>query len=228
MPQYRFNGTIKAVTFKDARVSVLLENTTFFSNEGDWKQWTDWELLKKGGYKKGDVWVSAFEQSAPEVFQACKVIEKGSEVEVEIFKTEKGFLNINNIQLKVPDVDVNADLKPPDEPSSDQRPKDSPEAEVERMLEKEPRPPDLKDLSRKELSELSQEELINRSVEEESRVEMKPVPSTTVDMTTKDVHIIRECCVKAVGSGMRLENENDAEVGVAIARRWEKYVLEGK
>ena len=193
MPQYRFNGTIKAITFKDARVSVLLENTTFFSNEGDWKQWVDWKLIETGKYKKGDVWVSAFEQSAPEVFQACKVIEKGSEVEVEIFKTEKGFLNINNIQLKVPDVDVNADLQPPGEPSSDQREPDSPEAQAEEMSEKE---------------------YASKSI--------------AVDMSDKDRHIIRECCVKAVGNGMRLENENDAEVAVAIAKRLEKYVLEGE
>ena len=86
MPQFRFNGTIKAITFKDARVSVLLTGTTFLSQEGDWKQWVDWKLIESGKYKKGDVWVSAFEQSAPEVYQACKVIEKGAEVEVDIFK----------------------------------------------------------------------------------------------------------------------------------------------
>ena len=199
MPQYRFNGTIKAITFKDARVSVLLENTTFLSNEGDWKQWVDWKLIETGKYKKGDVWVSAFEQSAPEVFQACKVIEKGSEVEVEILKTKKGFLNINNIQLKVPDVDVNADLQPPEEPSSTQRPKDSPETQAERMIE-EPQPPWPPGAT-------------------------KEKPSTAVD---KDTLIIRQTCIKAVGSGMRLENENDAEVAVAIAKRLEKYVLEGK
>jgi len=133
--KYRFQGKIKAITFKDARVSVLLEDTTFLSNDGDWKQWTDWELIKTGKYKKGEVWVSAFEQSAPEVFQACKIIEKGSEVEVDIFKTEKGFLNMNNIRLGVPDVDVNADLTPPDEPSSEQRPPDSPEAEADKLAE---------------------------------------------------------------------------------------------
>ncbi len=162
MPQYRFNGTIKAITFKDARVSVLLTDTTFLSNEGDWKQWVDWKLVEGGKYKKGEVWVSAFEQSTPEVYQACREIEKGAEVEVEIFKTEKGFLNINNISLKVPERDVNEDLRPPDmpdaptgaagevppeepqppwppgatkEPSSTQRPKDSPEAQAEEMLE---------------------------------------------------------------------------------------------
>ena len=132
MAQFRLNGTIKSIMFKDARVSVLLTSTTFLSKEGDWKQWVDWKLVEGGKYKKGDVWVSAFEQSAPEVYQACKMIEKGSEVEVDIFKTEKGFLNINNIQLKVPDKDVNEDLEPP-EPSSKQRPKDSPEAEAEEM-----------------------------------------------------------------------------------------------
>jgi hypothetical protein len=200
MPQYRFNGTIKAITFKDARVSVLLENTTFFSNEGDWKQWVDWKLIETGKYKKGDVWVSAFEQSAPEVFQACKVIEKGSEVEVDIFKTEKGFLNINNIRMGVPDKDINEDLKPPDEPSSEQRPPDSPEAEAEKLTEKEPQPP-----------------WPPGATKEKS--------SNAVD---KDTLIIRQTCVKAVGSGMRLENENDAEVAVVIAKRLEKFVLEGK
>ncbi len=208
--KYRFQGTIKAITFKDARVSVLLENTTFMSNEGDWKQWVDWKLIEGGKYKKGEVWVSAFEESAPEVFQACKMIEKGSEVEVEIFKTEKGFLNINNINLKVPEKDINADLEPPDAkieipeggsvlfpesgivatrasdmPSSTQRDPDSPEAQAERLVE-----------------------------------------SIAVD--TQSLLIIRQTCCKAVGAGMRLENENDAEVAVAIAKRLEKYVLTGE
>ena len=155
MPQYRFNGTIKAITFKDARVSVLLENTTFLSNEGDWKQWVDWKLIEMGKYKKGDVWVSAFEQSAPEVFQACKVIEKGAEVEVEIFKTDKGFLNINNIQMKVPDVDVNADLKPPEEPSSTQRPPDSPESQAEEMAGLSPKEEQQMMMAEAKLKEMS-------------------------------------------------------------------------
>ena len=222
--QYRFQGTIKAITFKDARVSVLLENTTFLSNEGDWKQWTDWELIKTGKYKKGDVWVSAFEQSAPEVFQACKMIEKGSEVEVDIFKTEKGFLNINNIRLGVPEKDINEDLKPPDTkieipeggsvmfpesgivatrasdmPSSDQRPPDSPEAEADKLAE-------------------AQDERI----------------STALDNVTAstEVLIIRQTCIKAasnvVGNTDGDTKDYVQERIVAIAKRLEKYVLEGK
>ena len=192
--KYRFNGKIKVVRFTDARVSVLLEDTTFLSNEGDWKQWTDWKLVEGGKYKKGEVWVSAFEQSAPEVYQACKIIEKGAEVEVDIFKTEKGFLNINNIQLKVPEVDVNEDLEPPDMPSSEQRPEDSPEAEAEEIVE-----------------------------------------STTGDImaeieaTAKDIQIIRQTCVKAIGAMVNLPATNKTTNDlVKIAQRFEKYVLEGK
>ncbi len=189
--KYRFQGKIKAIKFGDSRVSVLLEDTTFLSNDGDWKQWTDWELIKSGKYKKGEVWVSAFEQSAPEVFQACKIIEKGSEVEVDIFKTEKGFLNINNIRLGVPDVDVNEDLKPPDMPAEEKL-KDSPEAEAERM-------------------------------------------STALDNVeaSREVLIIRQTCIKAAGSAvsgtpLHTTEENRAVLIVAIAKRLEKYVLEGK
>jgi len=219
--KYRFQGKIKAITFKDARVSVLLEDTTFLTNDGDWKQWTDWELIKTGKYKKGEVWVSAFEQSAPEVFQACKIIEKGSEVEVDIFKTEKGFLNINNIRLGVPDIDVNAELTPPDitgddapkkgyegvgggfsnEPSSEQRPPDSPEAEADKLAE-------------------AQDERT----------------STALDNVTasREVLIIRQTCIKAVGSALNLVNDGKAKVTpneelfVAIAKRLEKYVLSGE
>jgi hypothetical protein len=207
MPKYRFQGKIKAITFKDARVSVLLEDTTFLSNDGDWEQWTDWELIKSGKYKKGEVWVSAFEQSAPEVFQACKMIEKGSEVEVDIFKTEKGFLNINNIRMGVPDKDINEDLKSPEppeepqppwppgattEPSSDQRPPDSPEAQDERT-------------------------------------------STALDnvAVSREVLIIRQTCIKAAsaavnGTPIDMTVKGNKELVVAIARRLEKYVLEGK
>ena len=203
--KYRFQGKIKAIKFEAGRVSVLLENTTFLSNDGDWKQWTDWKLVEGGKYTKGDVWVSAFEQSAPEVYQACQVIEKGSEVEVDIFKTEKGFLNINNIHLKVPDRDVNEDLKPPEEPSSEQRPKDSPEAQAEEMST-----------------------TVDATVRETTTPEDVRATSITLDTPDKETLIIRQTCVKAVGSGMRLENENDAEVAVAIAKRLEEFVLTGK
>lgn len=195
--KYRFQGKIKAITFKDARVSVLLEDTTFLSNEGDWKQWTDWELIKTGKYKKGEVWVSAFEQSAPEVFQACKMIEKGSEVEVDIFKTDKGFLNMNNIRLGVPDVDVNKDLEPP---SSEQRPEDSPEAEAEKLAE-------------------AQDERTSTALDDV--------------VASREVLIIRQTCIKAAGSALSgklidMAIRENTELFVALAKRLEKYVLEGK
>ncbi len=226
--KYRFNGRIKAITFKDARVSVLLENTTFMSNEGDWKQWVDWKLIEGGKYKKGEVWVSAFEQSAPEVFQACKMIEKGSEVELEIYKGDKDFLNINNIQLKVPEKDINADLEPPTEetpskgePSSDQRDPDSPEAQAERMVDEMPPKPKSTTVDIKEAPKPP-----DSFTKEDARRAVKQVSENRAP--DKEILIIRQTCVKAVGSGMRLENENDAEVAVAIARRLEKFVLTGE
>jgi hypothetical protein len=107
-------------------------------------------------------------------------------------------LNINNISLKVPDRDVNEDLKPPDvhkedpDPKWTHKPPDSPEAQAEEMLKEE-------------------------AEEERASNELDKI------VVSKEVLIIRQTCIKAASNVGNTEHQV-----VEIAKRLEKYVLEGK
>ena len=213
----KLQGKIKTIIFKGERVSVLLEDARIFTDAQKWEAYTDIELVKDGEYKKGETWLSSFKKH---IYQACEELKKmgkGIEVDVEVIVGKAGFKNIETIALAVPEVDVNADLKPPDvpeeepewteglhstmlekKPSSTQRSKDSPEAVAERMLKEE-------------------------KIEEQASRQLKmKVESIAVD---KDTLIIRQTCIKAAGmSQVAIKPEEIVE----IAKRLEKFVLEGK
>lgn len=198
----KFQGRLKAITFKDERVSVLLEDARIFTDAQIWEDYTDLRLVKSGKYKKGEVWMSAFEGSAPQVYQACRELEKGVEVDVSVVEN-KGFFNITGIRLKMREVDVNEDLQPEfpeEEPSSEQRPPDSPEAQAEEMLKEE-----------------AEEERASNELDKRKQIEV----------SDRDISIIRQCCIKAVGAMVNFDVKNWADL-VALAMRLEKYVLEGK
>lgn len=198
----KFIGNIKAIKTTSEKVSLMLENARCLGKENKWKTWEDYDLLKTGKYKKGQVWLSAWHNSSPHVYQAIKFFDeddasqnfqKGSEVEGEAYKPnpDKPFWNIKSIGLKVPEVDVNEDM-PPEHPD-----------------EHRPFPEDADEEARKRI-------LAERQIYD---------PSTTLDMTAKDISIIRQTCVKAAGaSGIAAEPEGVVD----IAKRLEKYVLEGK
>jgi len=117
-----------------------------------------------------------------------------------VFKTAKGFLNIKSIGLKVPEVDVNEDM-PPDAPL-EKRDKDSPENDIEEMLKEEA---------------------------EEERASNELDRRDEIVATTKDIQIIRQTCVKAVGAMLNLSAvDKTTQDLIKIARRFEQYVLTGK
>lgn len=184
----KIQGTIKVLSFKGERVAIKLGDARFLTRDREWKEWNDWNAIEAKKAGKGEIWISSFKDY---IYQACHEFEKGTEVEATV-EENKGFWNIENIELKVPERDINEDM-PPDapfpteEPSSDRREPDSPKAQAEKMVE-----------------------------------------SATLD--TKDTHIIRECCIYAVGYALNVADINklDAPKIVALAKRLEKYVLEGK
>jgi hypothetical protein len=205
----RFDGKIKAITFKGERASVLLEGARIFK-EGQqvWEDYTDERLVKTGKYAKGEVWMSTFESSNAAGYQACKELEKmGKGVGVDVSVVEnKGFLNIAGIGLNLKEVDVNADLEPPDdhekqaelteEPSSTQRPKDSPEAQATKLVE-------------------TTGDIV-----------------AEIEATAKDVLIVRQTCIKAAGFVVEdhnnISDKTREEKVVALAKRLETFVLTGK
>lgn len=188
----KLQGKIKTIIFKGERVSVLLEDARIFTDAQKWEEYTDIELVKDGEYKKGETWLSSFKKH---IYQACEELKKmgkGIEVDVEVIVGKAGFKNIEKIALAVPEVDVNKDLLPPDTPETEEsmfpeeeRAEDSPEAEIEKLVE-----------------------------------------STAVD---KDTLIIRQTCLKAIGSAIQVDKDADWKATgawiVALAKMLEDYVL---
>lgn len=233
----KITGTIKVLSFKGDRVAIKLGDAQFLTRDREWKDWNDWDAIEKKQVGKGEIWISSFKE---DVYQACKGfdedddsqnIQKGAEIVADV-KENKGFWNITSIGLKVPDKDIHGDMPPDDEPtefkdeeghysygageneeqhklkpSSKQRPKDSPEAKAEEMVEK-----------------LTPEQEQQMMMAEAKSKEL----STTLDR--KDTHIIRECCIYAVGYALSVTDINklDAPKIVALAKRLEEYVLTGK
>jgi hypothetical protein len=119
----RFNGTIKAIKFQGERVSILLKDAHYFSKEGDWILYPEGlsedhqKLIRSGDYRNGELWASSFEDHIIQAIRrfdeddASQNIQKGSEVEMEVIKTKRGFLNMKSIGLKIPERDVNEDIK---------------------------------------------------------------------------------------------------------------------
>lgn len=180
----KLTGRIKTIIFKGERVSVLLEDTQVFTEDQKWMPYTDITLVKDGKYKKGETWLSSFKES---IYQGCRELSRGVEVEVGVIVTERGFKNIESIGLKLPEVDVLEDT-PLDEPF--------PEEKI---------PPE--------------EESTTGDIMAE------------IEATHKDVLIIRQTCIKAVGAIFKISQDKwarDVDIAVAIATRLEKYVLEGK
>ena len=108
----KLTGRIKTIIFKGERVSVLLEDARVFTEDQKWIPYTDISLVKDGKYKKGETWLSSFKES---IYQGCRELNKGVEVEVGVIVTERGFKNIESIGLKLPEVDVLEEV-PPDLP----------------------------------------------------------------------------------------------------------------
>ena len=161
----------------------------------------DAQFFKDGKWDKqyGDVWVSSFDKG---VLEACKMLEKGNEIQSMVTanknKAGREFLNIVNIGLKMPEKDINDDM-PTEETGV---PDDAP------MFQEGEEP-----------AGLTHPDYI------------RPEPSTTIDMPGKELLIIRQTCIKAAGNAlMKMEGSTIARSNlvVEIARRLEKYVLEGK
>lgn len=193
----RFEGNLKTTKITNEKASVMLENARYFSKEGEWQQWNDYDLMKSGKYKKGDVWLSAWANSAPHVYDGVQQIERGSEVEGEAFKPnpDKPFWNIRGINMKLPEVDVNEEM-----------------------------PPDMTGSSTPPLTPEEEQKMIGYEIEEE-RASSELDKSRQVETDKTQLQIIRQTCLKA---GSNIAGVGDAEALIKIARRLERFVLEGK
>jgi hypothetical protein len=131
----RIVGKIQAFSFKEGKVAVKLEGARFLTQEQTWKEWVDWDDKTT---KKGEIWISSFDDA---IYQACRELEKGQEIDATVLgkqaKSGKTFWNIKNIGLKIPERDVKEDM-PPEPDWSDmpeERDPDSPESQIEEMVE---------------------------------------------------------------------------------------------
>ena len=197
----KIQGIIKVLLFEGERVSIKLGNARFLSQEREWKEWNDWEGIENKRVGKGEIWISSFEDH---VFQGCHELEKEKEVEAELVQSKRGFWNIKSIGLKLPEHDVNKDLEPPF--SEEETP---PWEETPSSTQRD------KDSPEAQAEEMAEKEYASKD------------PAST--MVDKETLIIRQTCLKAIGSAIQVDKDADWKATgkwiVALAKMLENYVL---